>query len=73
MHERSAFWLFKKCMNGPAVATIKERLTILLNDANRDEGTITTYAGVVNHPLLRYITDAITAKTDDEVCNFTKG
>lgn len=46
--------IFWEVINGATFAAIKLRLTLSFNDENRNEGFITTYAGVVNHSLSRY-------------------
>lgn len=56
----------------PALASIKERITLSLNDTYRYEGTILSYAGVVNYLLRRYENDAVIAKNDEEIQKFKK-
>lgn len=60
-------------MFGPALTTIKARLTLLSNDAINYEGTITSCPGVTNHLLRRYATNAVIVKADEEICNFEQG
>lgn len=57
-------------MNGPTLVTIKARLILPTNYANRHEGTITSSAGVVRHLLRSYATGVIIAKAEEEICNF---
>lgn len=69
MHEGDEVWLFPEFMNGHTLANIKVRMILFLYDANRHEGTITTYAEVVNYRLGRYGTDTVTTKADDRIRN----
>lgn len=57
-------------MNGPALASIRARLTLSSNDGNRHKGTIACYAGVLNQLLRRYATDTVVARADEEMCNY---
>lgn len=60
-------------MNCPALAVIKARLTLSSNDTSMHKGLIMSYAGVVNHLLRRYCTEAIIAKTDEKIRSFKQG
>lgn len=56
-------------MTSSALAAIKARLTLSQNDTNKNESTITTYKGIVNHLLKRNATDAKITKADERISN----
>lgn len=58
IREEAAVGLFRDFMSGPTLAAIKVRLTLSSNDANGQKENMMSYAGVVNHRLRRYTTDA---------------
>lgn len=60
-------------MNGPALATMKAWLTLSSNNANRHEGTSTSYEDVINLLLMRYVTNAVIGKADEEISTFKHG
>lgn len=60
-------------MTGPALAAINARMNSSSIDDSWHEGKITTYAGVVNHVIRRYATDAVIAKVIDSIRNFKQG
>lgn len=51
IHKSDAVWLFKEFMNGPTFAKHKARLTLSLDNSYQHGGTVTFYAGLVNHLL----------------------
>lgn len=70
IHEGVAVWHFGKAMCGPALADIKTRWTLLSNDPNKYERTISSYAGVVNHLIGRYSTNPVIAKANKDIRSF---
>lgn len=56
-----------------ALAAIKLHLTLFPNDANRQEGTTTTYGEVLRQFLTRYATDTIFAKDGEKIRNVKQG
>lgn len=60
-------------MTGPALATIKVRLTLSSKDVNMHKVTIASHAEVVNHLFTRYATDEVVAKADEEIRIFKQG
>lgn len=67
--ERAALWILKRFMNGPLLASIKSRLKLFSNDANKHESTITSYSGVVKNLIRHYFTDAVIGKSDELIRN----
>lgn len=59
-------------MNSTTFAAIDARLYLPSKDASRHQGTITTYAEVSNHLQSRYATDAVIAKVDETINNYTQ-
>lgn len=49
IQEVVAVWLFPEYMIGLVLFVISVRLTMVPNDANRDQDTITTYAKLANY------------------------
>lgn len=60
-------------MSRPMLADIKVRLTLQSKDANRHEGTITTYPVVINHLLRRYKIHAVITRARKDISNFEQG
>lgn len=52
IQEGVAVWLSRECINDPAPATISVQVTMSSSDANRHEGTITSYERVVSNGLM---------------------
>lgn len=63
IHKGAAVWLILGIMNSSILDAIKARLALSSNDANNDEGIITTNAIAMNHLLRRHTTDAVIAKS----------
>lgn len=59
-------------MTGPELSFIKALLLLSSNNMNRYEGTITTYASVVNYLLRPYAMDAVVFKADESIRNSKK-
>lgn len=55
IHKCTAVWLVKDLMNGPVLAAMMAQLNLFSNNANKHEGTIQTYKGVVNRLLRPYV------------------
>lgn len=60
-------------MSVPTIASINALSTLSSNDANRHKSTVTPYDGLVSDLLSRYVSAAVTAKVDEEICNFKRG
>lgn len=54
------------------LANNKAWLTLSPNDANRHEGTTTTYAVAVTHLPRRYATDAVIDQADEDIPSFVQ-
>lgn len=69
MFKRPAVWLLRDSFTDHAVADVTEWLTLFSNDANKQNGTIKSWKGFVNHLLRRSATDAVVIKADEEIRN----
>lgn len=70
IHESTAVWLFRDYLNSTTPAAIQAWLNLSRNDANWYEGTMTSYARVVNYLPMPYATDAVIGETDEYIQNF---
>lgn len=57
-------------MSGLALAAVRAQLSLSSSDANRHEGTITSYAEIVKYLLRRYAAEAVIAKANEKIQNF---
>lgn len=73
IHDDATVCHYREFINDPAVAAIKDLLSLSPNDANKYEETITIYTDVVSHKFRRYDTAAVNAKDDEEIRNFKQG
>lgn len=69
-HKGTTVLIFRDFMTSPALTAVKARLDLSSNDANKREGTITSYAEMVKHVMMRYTVDVVIAKADEEVPSF---
>lgn len=60
-------------MCGTVCKAIKTRLIPCAENANNHEGTIASFAGVVNHLLRSYIIDTVIAKAKEKLGNCKQG
>lgn len=60
-------------MTSPILAAIKVLFTLSYNHANKQVETNTFYAGVENHLLWCYDTNAVITKGNEEISNFKEG
>lgn len=73
IYDGGAVWLFKRFINGPALAAIKARLPLSSNDAKRHKGTIMTYTVFVKNLLRQYATCIVIARADGNIQSFKEG
>lgn len=72
IHGCAAIELFRELMNSPALDTLMARLSLSLNDGNRQEEIVTADAEVVSHLLRRYVTEAVVVSAGNKICNYNR-